>query len=211
MKRRFLILPALCLTLIFGCDTDRRTGQSEGYQETEEGLGTETETEDGFGAVDTERTSATGMEEEEKREFLQEFASSSMMEVELSQMAQEKAQSTDVRNYAEMIVNDHQQANERLKNIAQQENIDIPQTLKEEHQEEVEDLREKTGSDFDREYMDKMVNQHEEDIDKLEDKREEVQDQELQSFIDSQLNTLRQHKEQAEQLQEQVGGGNEIL
>lgn len=205
MKRRFLILPALCLTLIFGCDTERRTDQAEDVQGIEEG----TEVEEDFG-LDTERTAATGMEEEEKSEFVKEIARNSMMEVEASQLAQEMAQSQEVKEYAQMIVNDHQQINEKLRNIAQQENIDFPESLKEDQREEIQDLREKTGSDFDQAYMDKMVNKHEEAIDKLEKKLDEVQDQELQSFIDDTLNALRQHKQEAEQIQEQIGG-NEIL
>ena len=205
MKRRFLILPALCLSLIFGCDSDRRTAQNDGYEETE-GMNNTDAPEQGFG-IDTERTSAAGMEED-TREFITEAGSSSMMEVELAQLAREKAQSQQVKDYAQMIENDHQQANQRLQDLAQQKNIKIPQSMKEDHREKMEDLREKSGSEFDQEYMDLMVDQHEKDIDKFEDKRDEVQDQELQSWIDNTLTTLRQHKEQAEQIKEQVSNGN---
>ena len=203
MKRRFLILPAICLSLVFGCDGDRRAGQSEGYQETE-GLNeaNETEIERGFG-VDTERTSAEGVEDATV-EFVNEAASSSMMEVELAKIAQEKAQMQQVKDYAQMIENDHQQANQELQNIAQQENINLPESLKEDHQEKVQKLQELSGNEFDKEYMEMMVDQHEKDINKFEGKQEEVQDQELKSWIDNTLTTLRQHKEQAEQIKDQL-------
>ena len=35
MKLKFFILPAAFLALTFGCDSDRRTAQSDGYQETD--------------------------------------------------------------------------------------------------------------------------------------------------------------------------------
>ncbi len=211
MKRRFLILPALCLTLTFGCDSgDRRTAQSDGYQETE-GLN-EAETPDQAFGTETERTSAAGLEED-TREFVTEAASSSMMEVELARLAQEKAQAQQVKDFAQMIANDHQQANQELQNLAQQKNINVPQTMKEDHREKMEDLREKTGSEFDKEYMDLMVEQHEKSIDKFESKQEEVQDPEVKNWVENTLTTLRQHKEQAEQINEQIGnsGSNSII
>lgn len=195
MKRNFLILPALSLALLFGCDTDRRTAQEE-----ENGL----ETTDDIGTTtDMERTAARGMEEETV-EFVNEAASSSKLEVELGQMAQEKAQSQEVKDFAQMMVNDHRQANDNLQSAIQDNNLNLPQTLKEDHREKMEDLREKSGQEFDKEYMSMMVDMHEKDIDKYEDMRDEVQDPELQNWIDNTLNTLRQHHEQAQQIKEQL-------
>lgn len=202
MKRKFLILPALCLTMIFGCDSgDRRAAHSDGYVETD-GLNEAGDPDEGF-EIETERTSAAGLEED-TREFVTEAASSSMMEVELAQLAQDRAQSQQVKDYAQMIANDHQQANQELQNLAQQKNINVPQTMKEDHREKMENLRDKSGSEFDKEYMDLMVEQHENDIDKFESKQDEVQDQELKNWVDNTLTTLRQHKDQAEQIKEQV-------
>ena len=203
MKRRFLILPAICLSLVFGCDGDRRAGQSEGYQETE-GLNEANETEiDGGLGVDTERTSAEGIEDATV-EFVNEAASSSLMEVELARIAQEKAQMQQVKDYALMIENDHQQANQELQIIAQQENLNLPENLKENHQEKVQKLQELSGAEFDKEYMAMMVDLHEKDIEKFEGKQEEVQDAELKNWINNTLTILRQHKEQAVQITEQL-------
>lgn len=210
MKRRFLILPALCMGLLFSsCDNDRRTAQGEGYEpteQTENGLANETE----YG-LETERTSAPGNLEEDTRDFVEEAASSSMMEVELAQLAQQNAQSQEVKDYAQMIENDHQQANERLRSIAQQKNITIPESMKDDHRSEIDDLRDKTGQEFDQDYMDKMVSEHEDDISKFEDMREDVQDPDLQSWIDNTLTTLRQHRDEAERIKESVGGNDGLL
>lgn len=210
MKRRFLILPALCMGLLFSsCDNDRRTAQGEGYEQTEqteEGLANDTE----YG-VETERTSAAGNLEEDTRDFVEEAASSSMMEVELAQLAQQNAQSQEVKDYAQMIENDHSQANERLRTIAQQKNITLPAGMKDDHRSEIDDLRDKTGQEFDQEYMDKMVSEHEDDISKFEDMREDVQDPDLQSWIDNTLTTLRQHRDEAERIKESVGGNDGLL
>lgn len=215
MKRNFLVIPAMCLAMAFGCDSDRRTAQSDGYQETD-GLNEaeyaesieEANTDESLGGegsfdVETERTSAAGIQEE-TQEFLTNAASSSMMEVQMAQLAQEKAQSQEVKDYAQMIEQDHKNANEKLKSIAQQNNINLPETMMQEQEEKMQDLREKTGSEFDKEYMSMQVDLHEKDIEKFEDMKNDVQDQEIKQWIDNTLTTLRQHKEQAQQIKEQI-------
>ena len=205
MKRKFLILPAVCLSLIFACDnnSDRRSAESEGYVETEGFNEADIpESEEGL-LVDTERTSASAMEED-VREFANEAASSSMMEVELANIAQEKAQSQQVKDLAQMIANDHKQANQKLQNIAQQVNLNLPQNLKEDHQEKVQDLQEKSGKEFDQKYVEMMVDLHEKDIEKFEDMRDNIQNQELKNWVESTLPVLRMHLEEAKQLKEQI-------
>lgn len=220
MKRKFLIIPALCLTVAFGCDSDRRTAQSDGYQETEglneaehaEGL-EEANRDESLGGegsfdVETERTSASGMEGETS-EFITEAASSSMLEVELANLAEEKALSPKVKEYAQMIENDHKQANQKLKDLAQQKNINLPATLMDDHQDKMKDLREKSGDDFDKEYMSMQVDMHEKDIEKFESMKEDVQDQEIQQWVDNTLPKLREHKDQAQQLLDQLENENQ--
>lgn len=203
MKRIFLILPALCMTMLFSCEPDRRTAQSDGYEDNGLNEGSELANEE-FVTTDMENTSAAGALEEEAREFVNEAASSSMLEVELGQLAQEKAQSQEVKDFAQMMVNDHRQVNENLQAVAQGKNVEIPQILKEDHQDKMENLREKSGQEFDKEYMSIIVDMHEKDIDKFESMRDEVQDPELQSWIDNTLASMRQHREEAERIKEQV-------
>jgi putative membrane protein len=203
MKRNFLILPALSLALLFGCDSDRRTAQGDGYQEN--GITETNETDSEFGTTtDMERTSAEGALEDDTREFVNESASSSMLEVELGQLAQEKAKSQEVKDFAQMLANDHRQVNERLTSIVQGKNMQVPQMMKEDHQNKMEDLREKSGQEFDKEYMSMVVDMHEKDIDKFEDMRDEVQDPELQSWVENTLASMRQHLQEAEQIKEQL-------
>jgi putative membrane protein len=206
MKRNFLILPAFSLALLFGCDSDRRTAQSDGYQEN--GITETNETDSEFGTTtDMERTSAEGAEglQEETVEFVNTAAASSMLEVELGQLAQEKAQSQEVKDFAQMMINDHNQANEKLQNSIQDNNIDLPQNLKEDQEDKMQNLRDLSGQEFDKEYMSMMVDMHEKDIDKYENMKEQnIQDQELQTWVDNTLTTLRQHHEQAKQIKEQL-------
>lgn len=209
MKRNFLILPALSLALLFGCDSDRRTAQSDGYQENGLTENEAIEDENGFSdrgleENEFERTSAEGLQEETV-EFVNKVAASSMLEVELGQLAQNKAQSQEVKNFAQMMINEHRQANEKLQSSIQDNNIVLPENLKENQEDKMQELRDLSGKEFDKEYMSMIVDMHEKDIDKFENMKDQnIQDQELQSWIDNTLTTLRQHHEQAKQIKEQV-------
>ena len=155
MKRNFLILPALSLALLFGCDSDRRSAQSEGYQEN--GLAeNEYIEEDGeaLGENELERTAAdANVLGEEARQFVLKAALSSMIEVELGQLAQEKAQRQEVKEFAQMMVEDHQQLNEGLQSTLQDNPADMPEVLRAKQQEKLQELRNTSAQEFDKEYI----------------------------------------------------------
>ncbi|EMR02408.1 DUF4142 domain-containing protein [Cesiribacter andamanensis] len=187
MKKNFFVLGVFCLSLFAACDSDRRTAQGDGYQDTT-ATGTDTR---------------AGMLEDDTREFMTDAASGGMMEVELGRIVQQKATNQDVKDFAAMMVKDHSAANERLMALAQSKNIQLPQQMKEDHQEEVNRFRDmKAGQDFDKEYVKLMVEDHEEDIKEFEEAQEDVQDAEIRQWVDNTLQSLRQHKQRIDQIKE---------
>lgn len=210
MKRIFLFIPALCLTFSVACDSgDRRAAQSEGYQETDGLIESETgdsnfepEADNDF---NLERTTEAGLEEA-TFEFVNEAAISSMLEVELAEIAREKASESRVKDYAGMIEKDHQQANQNLRNIAAQENINLPENLEEDQQEKMQQLQNLSGNEFDKEYIIMMVDLHQKDVERFENIQDQVEDPNLKSWVDNTLVVLREHLEQAQQIKDLVVG-----
>ena len=135
---------------------------------------------------------------DEDTEFMNEAASGGMMEVELGQLAANKAVSADVKKFAKMMVDDHTKANNELKSLAAQKGITLPAMLMEKHQKMVNDLTAKTGKEFDKEYMNMMVDDHKEDIDAFEKAAEKGNDADLKAFAAKTIPTLKQHLEMAE-------------
>lgn len=188
MKKNIFVLGLFCLSTLVACDSDRRTAQNEGYQDTTaSGRASETMNRDNRGS------------EEDTREFLTEAASSGMLEVELGKIAQQKATNQEVKNFAAMMVKDHSQANERLMSIAKTKNMQLPQQMTDDHRDRVKKFQDmKKGNDFDKEYIDFMVEAHEEDIEKFESAQKDVQDPEIRQWVESTLPTLRTHRQQVE-------------
>src|SRR5690349_4687322 len=139
---------------------------------------------------------------EDDAEFAVEAADGGMMEVELGTLALTKASSPDVKAFAQMMVDDHTKANNELKALAQQKNITLPTVMGNERQRKYDNLREKTGKDFDKDYIDLMVKDHKEDIDEFEEQGKDGNDADLKSWAASKVATLQHHLQEAERIQE---------
>jgi putative membrane protein len=101
------------------------------------------------------------------KDFVHDLAVAGMTELELGRLALEHAMRADVKNFAQMMVDDHTKGGEKLKAIAAQHNITFPAQLDDQHRELRDKLANLKGADFDREYMSAMVSGHEDVLDKV--------------------------------------------
>ncbi|GAB3826078.1 hypothetical protein GCM10028895_36450 [Pontibacter rugosus] len=137
-------------------------------------------------------------------DFMTKAASSNMLEIQAGQLAQQKGQMQEVKDYGQMMVTDHQKASDKMMQLAQQKNVVLPDSMSQAHMDKMQELRDKTGRDFDQAYMDLMVSSHEETISLFEDASNNLEDAEVKSFASSTLPTLRQHLDRAKQIQTNV-------
>ena len=153
-----------------------------------------------------ERFDDTAMEDqrEDAAEFMTVSASSSMMELEASKLAQQKATNPQVKEFADMMVNDHTAANKEMRELATSKNITMPDSMSSDHMDHVRELSEKTGAEFDKAYMDRMVSAHESDVERFEDVAEDADydDAEVKAFASKTVTKLREHLERAKQIRE---------
>jgi len=94
------------------------------------------------------------------QQFVQQAAVAGMAEVQLGQLAQQRASNNQVKEFARMMVRDHTKANNELKQAAKGQNIQLPTQLDQKHQDLMQRLQQLRGADFDREYMSAMVDGH---------------------------------------------------
>lgn len=162
-------------------------------------------------------TAGEEQNQSQAREFVNQMAMTNMAEIQLGNLAEKQATSPQVKQFAQMMVQDHTKANEELKQIASQLNVQLPTELDQEHRELQEKLSKLQGEEFDREYMSAMVDGHEEAINKVEDRANRSDQptgtagsaqqgqQALTQWATKTLPTLRKHLQQAEQINEKVG------
>jgi len=126
-------------------------------------------------------------------DFVNEAAIGGMSEVELGKMASTKAANAEVKKFGQMMVTDHTNANNELKALAAKKGWKLPTDVDSNHKATADDLRNRVGADFDKAYVEEMVDDHETDVKAFEDKAKNATDPDLKAFAEKTLPTLRKH------------------
>ncbi len=138
--------------------------------------------------------SATPVSQEDA-DWATEVANGGMTEVELSKVAQGKAMSERLKSFANMMVTDHGKANDQLKQLAGTKNITLPANLSDDSQKKLDALNKKTGKDFDKAYIDDMLEGHRKAVDKFTKGSTDLKDADLKNFATQTLPTLQMHQD----------------
>jgi len=131
--------------------------------------------------------------------FVKEAAVGGLAEVDLGNLAKDKASNADVKQFGERMVTDHSKVNDELKDWAQKKNVTLPGDLDTKHKALHERLSKLEGPAFDKAYMDEMVTDHVKDVAAF--KKHATKDQELKAFVAKTLPTLEEHLKQAKEVQ----------
>jgi putative membrane protein len=142
--------------------------------------------------------------DEESSSFLVKAADGGMAEVDLSQLAQQKAKNARVKDFAAMMVHDHSAANDQVKALAAQRNVTLPAMPGDDKQKAKADLDKKTGTDFDKAYMKIMVDDHKSTIDLFKNASSKANDTEVKTFVDNTLPKLQMHLDSAQAVQKAI-------
>lgn len=164
----------------------------------------------------------------ESREFINKMASSGMAEVQLGKLATERAEHADVKAFGQMMVKDHTQANNQLKQVASQLGVELPKALDPKHQQLHDRLSKLKGAEFDREYIQAMVEEHKRDASELRDRTRQMTsgkpadpsrpgavgttgdptgEQALTQWAGKTLPVIEKHLERAQDIHEKLGKG----
>jgi predicted outer membrane protein len=114
--------------------------------------------------------------------FLSTLYRDGLLEIQLSQLALQKAVNNNVKQFAQRMIDDHSQANTRIAALAQQKGLTLPTALTAEQQATVDELARFSGVDFDKTYMDKNVVNHVKDVRQAAKQAEQGRDSDVRSF-----------------------------
>lgn len=143
-------------------------------------------------AKDTTRQLSIAVEKGDA-EFTVEAASGGMTEVTLGNMAHEKGINNRVKSFGMMMVNDHTKLNNMVKAIAITKNISIPKVPGAKEQKLIAELSKKSGKDFDKAYVDAMIEDHEDDIKVFQKAAKNCADPDVKSFAARTIPMLQAH------------------
>jgi putative membrane protein len=134
------------------------------------------------------------------------------IDIDNANIAKEKSQNNDVKNFAQTMINDHtsviNQATALVKklNVTPKDNATSKQLLSD-AQKTQSNLRSKSGSAFDKAYIDNEVAYHQAVINTVQNVLiPEAKNSELKQLLQNVLPTLKTHLEHAQMLQKNLSG-----
>jgi putative membrane protein len=122
-------------------------------------------------------------------------------EVQLGQLAEQKSQSNDVKQFAQKMVSDHTQMGEKwFKPVAKQMGVSEPKGPSKKDKKLIEKLQGLSGPQFDTEYIQAMVKDHKEDLKDFKSEAEMAQDPNVKQIATQGTNIIQQHLQLIEQI-----------
>ena len=143
---------------------------------------------------------AAGQLAQQGRDFITKAAKGNLGEELLGATAETQGASPEVRDFGEMLKNDHRKANVQLKQIAQTDNVPWPDQPKQDAVELEKNLRKLSGERFDEKFIDETIKDHQKDIDKYQKMLGKTGDPQLDKYLQNTLPVMKKHLQTAQDI-----------
>src|SRR5262249_45193817 len=123
-------------------------------------------------------------------------------EMDLARYVRDKTNNADVKGYAKMLIDDHNDALNKLQSILTDKNVDQSTNTKpQDEASKMSMLQNSSGPDLDRQYMSMMVQDHQKDLDELKNAEATVQNQDLKEYIQAIIPVVQNHLNKAQDIE----------
>ncbi len=173
---------------------ENSSGESSGAS-TKESTGTSA------GASTQESAGASaGKISDRDEKMMKQMAESHLGEISLGKLAQEKAQSDEVKSFAKKMVDDHTKALDALKQMAQSKGVTLPTEPGKQQMAMQKKLQDQTGEKFDRQYMQQAGERAHKDTHKLLQRAaSRAEDTDLKNYASTAIGTVESHMQMAKE------------
>lgn len=151
-------------------------------------------------------TAAAGVNAVDTETFVTKVPSSNQFEIEASKLALQKASDDQVKQFAQMMIDDHTKAGDAFMEAVKNAGFTPPGTaLEERHQQMLETLSAQ-DQNFDQAYLQAQVQAHNEAVSLFSAYAQSGDNEPMKAFASETLPTLKQHLAAVEQLAGANGG-----
>ncbi len=137
--------------------------------------------------------------------FIRHAGSSNLMEIRLGQVAQSRASNSAVRQFGQRMVDDHTRLQNQLTGVVTNTGVPFTAAMDSRHQQQVSRIEGLSGAEFDRAYMQAMIQGHQDDVRQFETQSQSARSTQIRNLASSSLPILQQHLSLAVQVGSQVG------
>lgn len=136
------------------------------------------------------------------QQFVNFAGQTDMVEANLGQLAQTAASTQAVKDYGQMLIQDHTRDYRQLTNAAGTTNLQVPYSIDAEHNQKLIDPLEKLkGAAFDRRYIQEMITGHTKAIEVYKTEAADAKDPQIRSYAEQALPVLEKHLAAAKDLE----------
>lgn len=136
--------------------------------------------------------------------FVKKASAGGAAEVKLGELAQQRAQSPQVKEFAQHLASEHQQANTELQRLAQTKGMKVETGVSGKHKQAISRLKKVSGQEFDKKFMETVVKEHKDDIKDFKKQAQKGKDADIKNWAQKTLPALEKHLQMAQQMQQQV-------
>jgi putative membrane protein len=137
--------------------------------------------------------------------FIREETADTKLETDLAELALRKAESSDVKRYAQRMINDNNRLQNEWVNMAAASGLSINPSYGKKHRNKLEDLQKVSGRDFDRAYMTLMIQNHKDYLTAFRTDGKNAHSTQVRNLVSNDMPTLEQHLSMAQQIGAKVG------
>ena len=139
---------------------------------------------------------------------MKQLAQADLSEIAAGKTAAEKAQSPDVKKFGQKMVDDHTKMLADLRALAKKKSVALPQDPDMKDMAQMKIMEHKSGAEFDKDYMEHMVKDHEKDLKDLENLAGKVKDAEFKAALQKATPKIKEHLELAQRLSKSAAAGS---
>jgi putative membrane protein len=150
-------------------------------------------------------TTRTGAGATDKETVIKESAKMNMAVTKYADLAMEKAQSPELKQYAQTLKQDHQKAQQDLEKIAQKHNVTLPTSVDEKCKEELSRLEAVSDQQFDKEFAKGAVEGHAMAVAHLQQASSSAQDTDIRQYTQQMLSKVKEHQRKGREIAKSVG------
>jgi putative membrane protein len=136
----------------------------------------------------------------EDKVFVEEALKGGMTEVQLGQLALQKGNNPDVKQFAQKMVDDHGKMGDQMKQVAQQIGVKVPDGPSKKDKETIAKLQALNGDAFDKAYMKDMVKDHKGDLNAFKSETDNGSNPIVKNAASQGAQIIGQHLQMAEQI-----------
>jgi len=133
--------------------------------------------------------------------FASAAADGGRMEVTLGLMAVQKASATAVRDFGQLMVDEHQKANTELTKLLTQKGATVPDAATKKDDKLTSHLQGLSGPEFDAAYIKAMIKDHKKDVKEFQEAALKSDDSDLKAWAAKTLPMVQEHLRRAQNIE----------